>query len=105
MLFQRFSEMTFERKLMKKIPQRTCVICRSKFDKRDLNRIVLNNSGEIFYDPTGKANGRGAYVCKSEDCMDRFFNKNYLERAFRKKIESAVVDSVREQLAEKNEMK
>ncbi|MGL4607818.1 MAG: YlxR family protein, partial [Eubacteriaceae bacterium] len=49
---------------MKKIPQRTCIICHSKFDKKDLLRIVLNKEGEIFYDPTGKANGRGTYLCK-----------------------------------------
>jgi predicted RNA-binding protein YlxR (DUF448 family) len=86
---------------MKKIPQRTCVICHSKFDKRDLLRIVSDKSGEIFFDPTGKANGRGAYICRSEQCMEQFLTKNYLERAFKRKIESEVVESIRRQLAEK----
>lgn len=90
---------------MKKIPQRTCVICHEKFDKRDLFRIVSDKSGEIFFDPTGKANGRGAYVCSSEKCMDQFLNKNYLERAFKRKVESDVVEIVRQQLSEKKQMK
>ncbi|MBK5243777.1 MAG: YlxR family protein [Eubacteriaceae bacterium] len=86
---------------MKKIPQRTCVICHSKFDKRDLLRIVSDNSGQIFFDPTGKANGRGAYLCKSEECINQFFTKNYLERAFKRKVEKEVVESIRQQLSEK----
>jgi len=89
---------------MKKIPQRTCVICHSKFDKRDLLRIVSDKSGEIFFDATGKANGRGAYVCKSEACVDQFLNKNYLERAFKRKVDKEVVDAVRQQLMEKVKM-
>ncbi|MBC3796520.1 RNase P modulator RnpM [Acetobacterium tundrae] len=89
---------------MKKIPQRTCVICHSKFDKRDLLRIVSDKSGEIFFDSTGKANGRGAYVCTSEACVDQFLNKNYLERAFKRKVDKEVVDAVRQQLMEKVKM-
>lgn len=87
---------------MKKIPQRTCVICHSKFEKRDLLRIVLNNEGEIFFDPTGKANGRGAYICQSEDCLNQFLSKNYLERAFKRKIDSAVIQKTRDQISENN---
>ena len=53
----------------KKIPQRTCVACRAKRDKKDLMRIVLTPDGEIKYDPTGRAAGRGSYLCKSEECL------------------------------------
>lgn len=91
---------------MKKIPQRTCVICHSKFDKRDLFRIVSDKSGEISsFDPTGKANGRGAYVCKSDACVDQFLNKNYLERAFKRKVESDVVEIVRPATVREKQMK
>ncbi|WKY46558.1 YlxR family protein [Eubacteriaceae bacterium ES3] len=86
---------------MKKIPQRTCVICQQKFDKRDLMRIVADKSGRIFYDPTGKANGRGAYICQSPACQEQFLNKNYLERTFKRKVEKDVVDEVRQQISEK----
>ena len=53
----------------KKIPQRTCVACRTKRDKKDLMRIVLTPEGEIKYDPTGRAAGRGSYLCKNEECL------------------------------------
>ena len=54
---------------VKKIPQRTCVACRTKRDKKDLMRIVLTPDGEIRYDPTGRAAGRGSYLCRNEECL------------------------------------
>ena len=47
---------------MKKIPQRTCIGCKEKKDKKDLIRIVKDKDGNITLDRTGKANGRGAYT-------------------------------------------
>ena len=55
----------------RKIPLRRCVGCREMKDKRELLRIVRNNEGEIFVDPTGKKNGRGAYICKSMECFSK----------------------------------
>ncbi|SCW60747.1 hypothetical protein SAMN02910456_02145 [Ruminococcaceae bacterium YRB3002] len=54
---------------VKKRPQRTCVVCRTKKDKADLVRIVATKDGEVRYDPTGRAPGRGAYLCKNEECL------------------------------------
>lgn len=54
----------------KHIPQRTCVICREKKDKRLLTRFVSTEQG-VFHDPTGKANGRGAYICDQPTCWQR----------------------------------
>ena len=48
---------------MKKIPQRTCVGCNSQKSKNELIRIVMDKDGNISVDKTGKANGRGAYIC------------------------------------------
>lgn len=83
---------------MKKIPMRTCVVCHSKIEKRNLLRIVCNKEGDIFYDPTGKANGRGAYICNNPDCIDTFLTKNILERVFKRSVESEVIDTVRENI-------
>ena len=47
----------------KKIPQRTCMACQEKKDKRELVRIVRSPEGEISVDLTGKKPGRGAYIC------------------------------------------
>ena len=82
----------------RKKPERTCIVCRNKFDKRDLTRIVKNKDGEIFLDPTGKANGRGAYICSNPECINKFLKKNFLERTFKQKIEPDSVNTVREEL-------
>ena len=47
-----------------------CIGCGMMNDKRELVRIVKNKEGDIFYDATGKANGRGAYVCNNIECFD-----------------------------------
>ena len=51
----------------KKIPQRTCIVCGEIKDKRELLRIVKTPEG-IHYDPTGRMNGRGAYLCGKPEC-------------------------------------
>lgn len=85
---------------MKKIPVRTCVVCHSKIEKKNLLRIVCNKDNEIFYDQTGKANGRGAYICNDPKCLDTFLTKNILERAFKRAIDRDTVDVVRENIKE-----
>jgi len=73
----------------KHIPQRTCVICRRTLPKRDLNRIVRSSDGEILYDPTGKAAGRGAYLCNDLACWEKAISGNFLERALKIKLTPA----------------
>jgi hypothetical protein len=71
---------------MKKIPQRTCIVCGNKIEKRSLVRVVKSKEGRIFYDPTGKANGRGAYLCGEDACVEGINKKNALNRAFKMEI-------------------
>ncbi|RME76414.1 MAG: YlxR family protein [Chloroflexi bacterium] len=52
-------------------PQRTCIACRQTKDKRELIRIVRTPEGQIIVDPSGKANGRGAYLCRRPECWDQ----------------------------------
>ena len=54
---------------MKKKPQRSCVSCRTVRDKNELLRVVVTPDGEVAYDPTGKLAGRGAYLCRNEECI------------------------------------
>ena len=56
---------------MKRIVQRTCMGCNLKKDKKDLLRLVLNKNGEFFVDECGKAEERGIYVCKNEECLEK----------------------------------
>ncbi len=53
---------------MKNQPQRTCMGCNAKKDKRDLIRIVKNKQNQISIDKTGKKEGRGAYLCPDIQC-------------------------------------
>lgn len=53
------------------VPQRTCVVCRQHFDKRRLTRIVRTPDAGVVVDPTGKRNGRGAYLCDQVACWDK----------------------------------
>ncbi|MBE5781640.1 MAG: YlxR family protein [Clostridiales bacterium] len=55
----------------KKTPMRMCLGCRQMLPKRDLIRIVLPKEGELSADPTGRAHGRGAYVCRNLECLSK----------------------------------
>ena len=56
---------------MKSIPLRTCMGCNEKKPKKELVRIVKNKEGQISLDKTGKASGRGAYICDSAECLEK----------------------------------
>ncbi|MCB9453396.1 MAG: YlxR family protein [Anaerolineaceae bacterium] len=66
----------------KRIPIRTCVVCRTKEGKRALFRIVRTEDG-VQVDPTGKMNGRGAYLCGDPDCWERAAATDILSKALR----------------------
>ena len=65
----------------KKIPQRKCIACQDRDAKRDLVRIVKNKEGQIFLDKTGKANGRGAYICNCVECLNKAIKTKRFEIA------------------------
>jgi uncharacterized protein len=80
----------------KPVPQRTCIGCRSVQGKRELVRVVRTPEGETVVDPTGRRNGRGAYVHKSRECWDLALKRGALERA----LKVAIGPDVRRTLAE-----
>ena len=82
--------------LNKKIPLRTCVVTKEKLEKKDLIRVVKNNENEVFVDLTGKANGRGAYIKKDIDVL----NKARKSKVLDKHLETTIDDSVYEKLEE-----
>ena len=84
--------------MQKKIPMRMCVGCREMKPKRELVRVVCNKEDEVFVDPTGKAAGRGAYVCKNTDCLGKAVKTRALERAFSRKIDKELFDTLSEQI-------
>jgi len=85
----------------RKIPMRMCVGCREMKEKRELIRIVRTPEGETLIDPTGKKSGRGAYVCRSSDCLKRAIKQKQLER----QLQVSLTDEVNEALmAEMNRL-
>lgn len=76
----------------RKIPMRMCVGCREMKPKKELIRIVRSPEGAISVDKTGKASGRGAYICKSTACLDRARKIKALERALEHAVEPEVFD-------------
>ncbi len=79
---------------MKKVPLRQCVGCREMKPKGELIRIVRSPEGEISIDDAGRKPGRGAYVCRSSDCLRRAQKNRALERAFSQKISDEVYDAL-----------
>ncbi len=86
----------------RKTPMRLCLGCNESKDKRELIRVVKNKEGEIFIDKTGKANGRGAYICNSSDCLEKAIKAKRLSRAFSAEIPTEIYDKLREEI--KNEL-
>ncbi len=80
---------------MKKQPQRTCMGCNAKKDKKDLIRIVKNKNGQITIDKTGKLEGRGAYICDNKDCLEKIIKSKRLERVFDMQISNEIYESLR----------
>ena len=80
---------------MKKIVQRMCMACNTKKDKKELIRIVLNKSGQVEIDKTGKLSGRGAYICNNLDCLNKLIKTKRLEKIFNNKIDEEIYKNLR----------
>ncbi len=80
---------------MKNLPQRTCIGCNTIKAKKDLIRIVKNKEGQISIDKTGRANGRGAYLCDNIECLEKAIKTKKLERTFEMPISQEIYESLR----------
>ncbi len=84
----------------KKIPMRQCVGCGEMRSKKEMMRILKTVEGPIVLDVTGKKNGRGAYLCKQQACLQRAIKGKGLERSFKMSIPTEVYDRLVEEFAE-----
>lgn len=80
---------------MTNIPQRTCIGCNLKKDKKELLRIVKNKQNKISIDKTGKQDGRGAYICNNVDCLEKAKKTKRLERSFEMKIDEEIYENLK----------
>ena len=78
----------------RKISTRKCILTNEMFPKKDLLRIVKNKEGQIFLDPIGKANGRGAYICKDSECLKKAIKTKALNRAFKVEVSDEVYEKL-----------
>ena len=87
--------------MLKNLPERRCVGCREMIAKPKLVRIVVAQEEAIFLDPTGKANGRGAYLCKSTDCLQKALKSKGLERSLKRSIPQQIYQELEQSLHER----
>lgn len=80
---------------MKNGPQRTCMGCNEKKDKKELIRVVKNKDNEINIDRTGKLEGRGAYICDDIKCLEKLIKSKRLEKVFDTKISDEIYENLR----------
>jgi len=80
----------------KHVPQRTCVGCRTTSAKRQFVRVVRTPEGAVVVDTTGRANGRGAYICAQRDCWDEALKRGRLARALRASISPGDAEALRQ---------
>lgn len=80
---------------MKKIPQRICVLTKEKLDKKDLIRIVRTPEQNVVVDETGKLNGRGAYLKKDLEVINKAQEKHILDKILNVKVDDNVFDELR----------
>lgn len=81
--------------------QRMCIACRQMFDKKDLIRVVKNKEGQIFVDKSGKANGRGAYICSNKSCFEKLKKQKILNKAFKCMVDEQVYKQLEEEIAKR----
>lgn len=79
----------------KKKPARRCMGCNESKEKNELIRIVKSKDGIVEVDLTGKKNGRGAYICKNEECLNKIIKSNRLEKVLDVKINQDLYESLR----------
>ena len=82
----------------KKIPMRKCMGCGEMKPKKELVRVVKTPEDEIVLDLTGRKNGRGAYICRSAECLAKARKARRLEKSFSCKISDEIYDSMEEEL-------
>jgi hypothetical protein len=80
---------------MKKQPQRTCMGCNEKKDKKELIRVVKSSDGQINIDKTGKMPGRGAYICDKEECLQKAIKTKRLERVLETQFDNDIYEKIR----------
>ena len=87
--------------MQKKKPLRTCMGCNNPKEKNELLRIVKSKEGEISVDLTGKKSGRGAYICKDEECLKKVQKSKRLDKVFEIAVPEEIYENIRGVIVDK----
>jgi predicted RNA-binding protein YlxR (DUF448 family) len=85
--------------MQKKIPMRKCVGCNEMKEKKELIRVLKTPEDEIILDTTGRANGRGAYICNNPECLKKAIKNRGLEKSLKSHIPAEVSDRLQKELS------
>lgn len=85
--------------VVKKVPIRRCSGCGERFPKNTLVRVLRTPEGEILLDGTGKKSGRGAYLCKSAECLKKARRSKRIDQSLECSIPTEVYDRLEEEIA------
>ena len=85
----------------KKKPARRCMGCNESKEKNELIRIVKSKDGIVEIDLTGKKNGRGAYICKNEECLNKIIKTKRIEKVFEQSIDQNLYENLRGVIVDK----
>ncbi len=83
---------------VRRVPIRSCVVCRQTSDKKSLLRVVRapeKDGGGVAVDPTGRANGRGAYICAALECIEKAAKQKRFERSLSAPVPAAVTEDLK----------
>lgn len=83
---------------VKKVPMRKCTGCGEMKSKKEMLRVLKMTEGQIVLDHTGKQNGRGAYLCQNQSCLEKAFRNKGLERSLKCAIPAEIVESLKKEL-------
>lgn len=89
--------------MSKKVPLRQCVGCGQMKSKKEMMRVIKTAEGDIVLDVTGRKNGRGAYLCKQEECLKMAMKNKGLERSFKMSIDQSAYESLQKEYDENSE--
>ena len=88
--------------MQKKIPQRQCMGCRERKAKRELIRVVRGPEGTVSLDFSGKAPGRGAYLCPNAECLKKAIRPKALDRSLETQIPQQVYERLEKEMEQQN---
>ncbi len=83
---------------VRKVPMRKCVGCNEQKSKKELIRVLKTPEDKIVLDATGRANGRGAYLCRDPECLRKARRSKGLERSLQVQIPAEVYDGLEREI-------